>query len=219
MAIAQLILVRHGETVWNREGRIQGHLDSPLNPDGVAQAKILAERLRTEPFDTLISSDLGRARNTAQYIALQTGHSVILDARLRERHYGVFQGLTPSEAKSAYPEEYAQYAAKLANYAIPGGESMEDCFRRNFEGLNELAVRFAGKRIVVVTHSGLLGAFYFHVMQLPHVGSQDFTVVNAGLNWFTYENGQWRLDRWGDASHLGQGLDLNPMLFASKPEA
>jgi 2,3-bisphosphoglycerate-dependent phosphoglycerate mutase len=219
MATAQLILVRHGETVWNREGRIQGHLDSPLNSDGIAQAKMLGERLRRESFDALISSDLGRARNTAQYIALQTGHSVVLDARLRERHYGIFQGMTPSEAKSAYPEEDTRYAAKPPNYAIPGGERVEDCFRRNFESLDELAIRYAGKRVVVVTHTGLLGALYSHVMQLPQVESQDFSVVNAGLNWFTYENSQWRLDRWGDASHLGQGLDLNPMLFASKPRS
>lgn len=121
MTATQFILVRHGETTWNREGRIQGHLDSPLNPEGIAQAKTLAERLRVESIDVLISSDLGRARKTAQYIAIRTGNTVHVDARLRERHYGIFQGMTRSEAKSVYPDVYAQFQDETVACAIPGG--------------------------------------------------------------------------------------------------
>ena len=198
----QFILVRHGETTWNRQGQIQGHLDSPLSSAGIAQAKALAERLRMESFDVLISSDLGRAHNTTQYIAMRTGHAVSVDARLRERHYGIFQGMTRSEAKSVYPDVYERYHAESVTYAIPGGESIEECFLRNLKCLQELAARYPDKRIVVVTHGGVLDGLYRHVMRLPHVGARAFTIFNASLNWFTCEDGEWLLDRWGDVAHL-----------------
>ena len=209
MTATQFILVRHGETIWNREGRIQGHLDSPLNPEGIAQAKTLAERLRVESFDALISSDLGRALHTAQYIATRTGHAVSVDARLRERHYGVFQGMTRSEAKSLYPDVYALYHDESVTYPIPGGESTQVCFMRNLECLQELATRYPANRIVVVTHGGVLDGLHRHVMRLPYVGSRAFTIVNASLNWFTYEDGKWRLDRWGEVAHLGLSESLD----------
>jgi len=206
MTATQFILVRHGETAWNRQGRIQGHLDSPLNSEGIVQAKTIAERLERESFDALISSDLGRALSTAHYIALRSGHSIITDARLRERQYGIFHGLTFAQAKSLYPEAYARYASKSPNYAIPGGESAQECFLRNLEAFQALAARYSDKRIVVVTHSGVLHGLYCHVMRLPHSGS--LTIVNASLNWFTCENGEWRLDRWADIGHLGQSEAL-----------
>ena len=209
MTGTQFILVRHGETYWNREGRIQGHLDSPLNAQGIAQARMLAARLRNEPFDVLVSSDLGRARSTAAIIALQTGHVVNADARLRERHYGIFQGTTRGEAEAAHPDVYARYRNENVAHAIPGGESTEECFLRNQACLVELAARHAGKRVVAVAHGGVLDGLYRHVMRLPHVGARAFTIVNASLNWFSYEDGEWRLDRWGDAAHLGVSDSLD----------
>lgn len=207
--MTQFIIVRHGETLWNRLGQIQGHLDSPLSPEGIAQAEMLAERLRLESFDELISSDLGRAVNTANCIARRTGHTTRVDPRLRERHYGIFQGMTRDEAKLAYPDAYACYHDESVTYAIPGGESTEDCFRRNLECLQELATRQAGMRVVVVTHGGVLDGLYRHVMRVPHLGSRAFTIVNASLNWFTREEGKWRLDRWGDVAHLGLSESLD----------
>lgn len=209
MTATQFILIRHGETSWNREGRIQGHLDSPLNPQGVAQANMLAARLRRESFDVLISSDLGRARSTAGFIAMQTGHAVNVDMRLRERHYGIFQGMTRSEAEAAHPDVYARYRDESVGYAIPGGESTEKCFLRNQTCLVELAGRHAGKCVVVVAHGGVLDGLYRHVMRLPHVGARAFTIVNASLNWFSHEDGEWRLDRWGDVAHLGLSESLD----------
>ena len=205
----RFILVRHGETAWNREGRIQGHLDSPLNAQGLAQGKALAERLSMELFEVLISSDLGRARSTAELIALRTGHSVVIDRRLRERHYGIFQGLTHGEAKSIHLEAYARYEQESASDAIPGGESAETCFERNLGCLQEIAASHRHGPTLVVTHGGVLEGLYRHVMRLPYVRSRVFTLVNASLNWFTYENGEWRLDRWGDTGHLGQSASLD----------
>jgi 2,3-bisphosphoglycerate-dependent phosphoglycerate mutase len=211
VSAAQFILVRHGETEWNREGRIQGHLDSALNPQGIAQAGLLAARLAAESFEVLISSDLGRALRTAELIAVRTGHGMIVDARLRERHYGVFQGMTHHEAESAYPDAYAKYRDEDIAHAIAGGESTQACFARNLACLEELAARFSGQRVVVVAHGGVLEGLYRHVMHLPHIGARAFTIVNASLNWFTHRNGQWHLDRWGDVEHLGPGRPLADM--------
>ena len=170
---------------------------------------MLAARLRHEPFDVVVSSDLGRARSTAGFIALQTGHAVNIEARLRERHYGIFQGMTRGEAEAAHPDVYARYRDESLAYAIPGGESTQECFVRNVSCLSELAARYAGKRVAVVAHGGVLDGLYRHVMRLPHVGARAFTIVNASLNWFTHEDGEWRLDRWGDVAHLGPSESLD----------
>ncbi len=97
MKHTHLILVRHGQTEWNIKGIRQGHLDSKLTDGGVAQAKALGARLAREKFTALYSSDLGRAVQTAKAIADLTGHEIVTDARLRERHLGIFQGLNAEE--------------------------------------------------------------------------------------------------------------------------
>ena len=105
MRRTQLIVVRHGETEWNIAGIRQGHLDSRLTARGMAQAKALAQRLARERFTALYSSDLGRAVQTAMSVADLTGHEVVTDARLRERHLGIFQGLNADEILRRFPEE------------------------------------------------------------------------------------------------------------------
>lgn len=208
-ARTRFILVRHGETDWNREGRIQGQLDSPLSAQGTAQAGSVAARLQREAFDALVCSDLGRARRTAEIIALRTGHEVVADARLRERHYGIFQGLTRDEARAAHPQAYAAYEAGGIDEALPAGESMRQCFERNLACLEALAARHSGARVVVVGHGGVLDGLHRHVLGLAHAGEGAFAIVNASLNWFSHEGGVWGLERWGDVEHLGGVAALN----------
>src|SRR5688572_32549109 len=105
MQRTQLIIVRHGQTEWNTAGIRQGHLDSRLTGKGVAQAQALGARLAREKFAALYSSDLGRAVQTAMAVADLTGHEIITDPRLRERHLGIFQGLNAAEITEKYPEE------------------------------------------------------------------------------------------------------------------
>ena len=175
MSATQFVIVRHVETVWNREGRIQGNLDSPLTAEGIAQAQALARRLRGGEYDLLVSSDLGRARATAAYIASELGMGVVLEARLQERHYGIFQGLTRGEAKAAHPEVYRRYSEENnVAFAIPGGESTQAVFKRSVGYLEELAACRPGQRILVVTHGGVIDGLYRHSMGLPHVGSRVF---------------------------------------------
>jgi probable phosphoglycerate mutase len=203
MKKTQVIIVRHGQTDWNIKGIRQGHLDSPLTELGIAQAKALGRRLAHESFSALYSSDLGRAVHTAKMIALATGHKVITDPRLRERHLGIFQGLSAEEIKTKYPEEYKLHRTRGPDYVIPGGESVRQQTERNAACLNEIAEKYFGQTIAVVTHGGVVSGFFRRTLSIPLEAPRRFEFVNAGLNVFVYDEGTWFLQTWGDVSHLG----------------
>lgn len=203
MKRTQLVAIRHGQTQWNIAGIRQGHLDSPLTETGVAQANALAKRLAHESFSALYSSDLGRAVGTATTIATMTGHEVVTDARLRERHLGIFQGLSGEEIKEKYPEEYRSHRSMGPDYVIPGGESVRQQVQRNVECLTAIAKNHTGETIVAVTHGGVLSGFFRHTLSIPLGAPRRFEFVNAGLNVFIYDSGDWFLQTWGDISHLG----------------
>jgi probable phosphoglycerate mutase len=205
MQRTQLIIVRHGQTEWNIKGIRQGHLDSPLTGRGLAQAKALGQRLAREKFSVLYSSDLGRAIETAKEIVSVTGHQIVTDARLRERHLGIFQGLNADEINERYPEERRLLRTSGPGYVIPGGESMIQQVERNVAFLDSLAVRHAGETIVVVTHGGVVSGFFRHTLAIPLDAPRRFEFVNAGLNVFAHEDGNWLLLTWGDVSHLAPG--------------
>jgi len=203
MKRTHLIVVRHGETTWNTEKRWQGHLDSPLTPKGLSQARALATRLIRERFGALYSSDLGRAHQTAQIVSAATGHSVVPDARLRERNLGIFQGLTSEEIKIGHPEEYELYRARDPAHRLPGGESLRQQVERNISCLEEIGQRHYGESVVVVTHGGVLSGLFRHVLSIPLEAPRRFEFPNSSLNVFTYGEGYWTLRTWGDVSHLG----------------
>lgn len=205
MQRTHVIIVRHGQTEWNIAGVRQGHLDSALTEKGVAQASALAQRLARERFTALYSSDLGRAVQTAMAIADVTGHEIVTDPRLRERHLGIFQGLTAEEIMAKYPQERTQFRTLGPDYVIPGGESMRQQVERNVAYLNELAAKHRGEQIVVVTHGGVVSGFFRHTLAIPLDAPRRFEFVNAGLNLFAREEDNWILLTWGDVSHLAPG--------------
>ena len=205
MERTQVIIVRHGETEWNIANIRQGHLDSPLTGEGIAQARALAQRLLRERFSALYSSDLGRAMQTAQIIAEATGHEIVADPRLRERHLGIFQGLRSDEMKEKYPEEYRLHRTLGPDYVIPAGESVRQQVARNLAYLNEIAAKHPGETIVVITHGGVLSGLFRHTFSIPFEAPRRFEFTNAGLNVFLYEEGSWFLQTWGDLSHLANG--------------
>jgi probable phosphoglycerate mutase len=206
-AYTDLIAIRHGETEWNSEGRFQGHLNSALNRAGLAQAQALGERLAAESFDLLLSSDLGRALQTAGAIAARTGHEVLVEPRLRERNMGIFQGLTAEQAQARYPEEYARFNSRDPDYAIPGGESMRQLFERCVACFTELAERHPGLTLASVTHGGVLAMLYRHARAMPLDAPRDFVLHNTGVNRFRHRSGAWELHSWGDIAHLDHALD------------
>jgi len=201
--MTQLILIRHGETLWNTERRMQGQLDSPLTTRGLWQAEQLGARLQAMLFTALYSSDLPRAQQTAQCIAVTTGHAIVTDERLRERHFGVFEGLTRAEMEARDPEVYAQFMSRNPDYAVPGGESPAAFYARSRAVLEELAARHAGATIAVVTHGLVLDCAYRAASGLALQAPRPVPLVNASLNWFECEDGCWRAGPWGDAEHLG----------------
>lgn len=194
-----ITLLRHGETTWNAIRRVQGQLDSPLSARGLEQAEALAQRLRHEKFEALYASDLSRAFDTAGKIAALTGLGIQVDARLRERHYGVFQGLTWDEIKQQFPDDYAQYRSRFPGVTIPGGESVEDFAGRVMQILGEIAAKHG--HAAVVAHGGLVDVAYRHAMDIGAGLPRDYPLPNASVNRFRYD-GSWHVEVFGDIGHL-----------------
>lgn len=203
-AHTEIVVVRHGETVWNAQRRMQGQQNSPLSERGRAQARALGLRLMTEAFDHLYSSDLERAYRTAEAIAERSGHAIRVDPRLRERAFGIFEGLTAAEMAERHPAEYARFRAREPDYALPGGESARAFFERSMACFNDIGSRHAGQRVVVVAHGMLLDALYRAARGLDLVVARDVDLVNASLNTFRYHRSRWEVLTWGDCRHLDE---------------
>lgn len=205
----KVIAIRHGETVWNTEAREMGQLDSPLTNLGQAQAEAIALRVKTMPISKIFTSDLGRAVQTAHPISVALGCEVTLDESLRERHMGIFQGLTKSEAKESYPKEWSEYQAKGAEYVIPEGESARQRLDRSVKAMTSIADNNPDEYILVVTHGGFLMGFFEYVLGLAPGNGWRFSRRNASFNVFEYSEGRWSLDVWNDTSHLGEFNSLD----------
>lgn len=210
-----LLVVRHGETVWNKEERFQGHEDSPLTATGRAQARAVGERLEKIPFDAMISSDLGRAKETAGIIAEITGRPFGTDSRLRERNFGVLEGLTLSEIRAQHPGILEALYADAPDYAPPGGESLRTHYHRNIAFLEAFMTRQEGTTTVLVVHGGVLDSLFRFVTRIPLEQPRPFITANAGLSQIVhgsfYGTTRWVIETWGEASHLdgvGRALGL-----------
>jgi len=203
VAEARVALIRHGETEWNRAGRIQGyHADSPLTDAGRGQVRALAARLARDGLDALYSSDLGRTRDTAEPIAAATGLTVAYDEALRERNYGLFEGHGFADLGPAFPAEFERFRTRDPDYAPPGGESAAQFRDRIVAALEAIASRSFGRRVAVITHGGVLGVLYRHAMEIPLSEKRGYVLANASLNHFRFVEGRWLLDAWGDTAHL-----------------
>jgi probable phosphoglycerate mutase len=204
--VTRVILIRHAETPWNRERRMQGHIDTPLSEAGRAQALALGQRLADAAFSALYSSDLARAHETARAIASLSGHAIVADRRLRERSFGVFEGLTYAEMAERHPEDFARFDSRDPDYVLPGGESARAFWQRCLSCLAEIGRRHAGEEVVVVTHGLVLDAVYREAHGLGHVEPRPVPLVNASVNAFSFEDGRWRMESWGDVAHLDPEL-------------
>ena len=208
-----LILIRHSETQWNHAMRFQGHGDSPLTHRGQTQARAIAERVRHMAVDTLVSSDLGRARETAELIARASGHSVQLDHRLRERHYGVLEGLNIKEILSEYPDVYRQLITEDPDFEIPRGETHRQHYQQNIRVLQEWSQKQPGTTAALVTHGGVLDNVFRYVAHLDLNKPRCVLPANASLSIIQYGNfygsNRWVIKSWADAAHL-ENLEPNP---------
>jgi len=208
-----LLAIRHGETQWNAEERYQGHGDSPLTETGRNQIIALSLRMQKIQFDTLISSDLGRAQETASIIANYTGHSVETDSRIRERNYGILEGLTVPEIKTNYSEILNELNMNNPDYIIPEGESHQQHYQRNALFIKDLLNQKMGAKVALIIHGGVLDSIFRYVSGLPLDRPRCFTTNNASLSIIThgtfYGTVRWVIETWNDVGHLnGMGRNL-----------
>ena len=204
MQTTTIIIIRHGETFWNREQRIQGHRDSALTPDGIAQAQACAIRLSAETIDAVVASDLKRVRHTTEILLGKRALPVAFDASLRERSFGIGEGLTYAEMDGKYPQMFSKSGLVDAEFTLPEGESRAIFHQRVQASLERLASVHAGKCLLVVTHGGVLGVVYRCINRLP-VGAQATAIPNVGYNRISVGPNGWNIDVWGDTSHLDGG--------------
>lgn len=205
-AETELVVIRHGETDWNRQGRFQGHRESELNDLGKEQVARLAACLSGQPVQALYSSDLLRARQTAAAIAASCGLPVRVDSRLREWDLGVLAGLTRDVAQREHPQDYAIYRDGLVDSVVADGESVRQRHERIIAAMQAIAAAHAGQRVVVVTHGGPLGDCYRRATAMPLEARKNFQLYNASINRFAVDDERWRLLSWSDTAHL-DGID------------
>jgi len=198
----RLIVVRHGQTHWNVEARIQGQGDSDLTEEGIAQAEAIAARLAGEPIDVVIASDLGRALETARRIVKRTGHAIATDERLRERNFGHGEGMTYDEVDRAYPWAFARVRDVDPDFVIPGGESRRQFHERVRQAFDAIAAEHAGKTVLVVTHGGVLATFYRHIHAIDLGVAHPIAIVNASYNVLRHDASGWSIETWSDSAHL-----------------
>lgn len=198
----RFIVVRHGETQWNVESRVQGHRDSPLTAAGLAQAEAVAARLACEAFDVLVSSDLGRALQTAQAVARRCGREVLADPRLRERHFGEGEGMTYGELDYHWPDVFSRVRETDPDFVIPGGESRRQFHERVRGAFESLAREHEGARVAVVSHGGVLAALYRVIHGIPVGIPHRIPIANASYNAVSFEADAWSIEAWDDVDHL-----------------
>jgi 2,3-bisphosphoglycerate-dependent phosphoglycerate mutase len=202
MDATRILLVRHGETDWNATGRIQGHSDTPLNAAGHEQARRAAQRLAREPVRALYSSDLARAFQTATVIGQALGLTVATSPRLRERRYGVWEGLTSAEIQARYPERFAEWRARSTDFAPPQGETRSQLLARALAELQAIARRHAREVVVVVTHGGFCYVLIDHILGSVDGDRREFTFGNASIHTLEVTGDRWAVISVNATAHL-----------------
>jgi broad specificity phosphatase PhoE len=202
-----LLLIRHGETDWNNEARVQGHSDTPLNATGLAQARQLAARLAAEDaFAAMYASPLSRARVTAEIVAARCGVTPLLDDRLKEQMLGEFEGLTDAEFEQRFPGALAAWRVDPIQNPIPGQETRADFQRRVQSFLDDLRARHTdGTRVAIVTHGGTIGMMLATLIGLNTGKRFPFWFDNASLSHADLSGGRVRLRLLNDTCHLRDG--------------
>jgi len=203
----QVYLVRHGETQWNAERRIQGQSDSPLTAKGEQQAWQVGERAKMLGITHIIASDLGRTRRTAEIIAQACGCEITFDSRLRELDMGVLE----QRHIESLTEEEEQWRRQLVNGTsdgrIPDGESMQELSDRMHDALATCLNLPEGSRPLLVSHGMALGCLVSTILGLPAWAERRLRLRNCSISRIDYQQSPWLASGWvvetaGDVSHL-----------------
>lgn len=207
--MVELLLIRHGETAWNAERRMQGHLDIGLNTTGLAQAEALGAALRTEALDAIHTSDLLRATQTAAALCADRALPLQRDAALRERCFGIFEGLLYAELAASHPEPYRAWQARELDARYPPGtntaETLREFSARCLAAINRIAsaAAVAGqRRVALVTHGGVLECAYRAATRTALGAERDFAILNASVNRLAWTAQGLQILEWADVRHL-----------------
>lgn len=202
MQATRIIAIRHGETTWNVDSRIQGHLDIPLNDTGRQQAHRLALALAGEPITAIYASDLWRAYDTALYVSRAVGVDVTAEEGLRERSFGEFQGKTFAEVEAALPEQAQRWRQRDPSFAPPGGESLLQLRERVVGTAERLAAKHPGELIALVGHGGVMDVLYRAATRLDLQAPRTWELGNAAINRLLWSPEGFTLVGWADTQHL-----------------
>lgn len=198
----EMLLIRHGETDWNRELRFQGQVDVPLNATGHEQALRLGMRLASEAVHRLYSSDLVRTVQTASPAAERLALPGMADRALREQAFGVIDGMSVPDIQRDHPDIWARWLDFDPDYAPPGGETQRQFHDRVMGAMARLAHAHGGQRLVIVTHGGVLDILYRVATGLPLGGPRQCDIPNAGINRLRTDGRHVDIVSWGEVEHL-----------------
>lgn len=200
--VTRIVVVRHGETAWNAEKRLQGQLDIGLSEVGREQARRLAGALAGEEFSAVYASDLVRARATAEAFARPAGITVRTDLGLRERGFGIFEGHTYAEIEQRWPDETLRWRRREPGFAPAGGESLEGFQARCVATAARLAIAHPGQAIALVAHGGVLDALYRAATRVGLSAPRSWELGNAAINRLLHSGEGFVLVGWDDRRHL-----------------
>mgnify|MGYP003332997651 FL=1 len=202
MQATRIIALRHGETAWNVDTRIQGQLDVELNDTGRWQARQAARALQDESIDAIYASDLSRAFQTAEAIGTAVGLSPVPTLALRERHFGQFQTRTWAEIESHWPEQAQLWRSRVPDWAPAGGESLLVLRERIAHAVSALGQQHLGQQIVLVAHGGVMDVLYRMATGQDLQAPRTWSLGNAHINRLLWTPQGLNLVGWGDDSHL-----------------
>jgi probable phosphoglycerate mutase len=206
----RIFLLRHGQTAWNAETRIQGQLDIPLDATGLWQAERLALALQADGIQVIVSSDLQRARQTAAPLADAIDVAVQVDAALRERGFGHFEGSTYAEIETRWPEDTLRWRLREPDFGPGGGEPLQAFYDRSVQAVQALAERHAGQTLAVVAHGGVLDCLYRAACHIDLRAPRTWQVANATINRLLWTPEGFSLVGWNDASHFDEAAPGPP---------
>ena len=215
----RIIAIRHGETTWNVDARIQGHLDVPLNDTGRRQAALLAQALADEPIAAIYASDLSRAWETAQCLARALEVDVTSEKGLRERCFGDFEGKTFAEIEVLLPEQAMRWRKRDPEFAPPGGESLLNLRGRVIEAAERLAAEHPGELIALVGHGGVMDVLYREATRLDLQAPRTWALGNAAINRLLWSPQGFSLVGWADTQHLDDDDALDDNRFSNASAA
>ena len=206
MQITRITAIRHGETAWNVDTRIQGQLDIALNDKGRWQAERTGAALAGEDVSAVVASDLWRAYDTALSVAKPLNLTVVTHEGLRERGFGEFEGKTFAEIESTWPEKAKKWRHRDPEFSPEGGESLLLFKERVLHTMKALAANYVGQHIVVVSHGGIMDVMYRAATGLALDAPRSWDLGNAAINRLLWTGEAFSLVGWADKAHLEQDV-------------